>query len=268
MTESCVRGPENVAPVSVVIPCWRSSTTIERALASVAAQTLRPAEVLLIDDASGDTTLATLHRVAAAYPEGWVKVLCLSQNVGPGGARNAGWAQAKQPWIAFLDADDAWHPRKIEIQFAWLQAHPEVILCGHGTKVTPGAGQFPAVPTQPRAWRVSFWHMLIANRFPTRSVMLRRDLAFRFEKWRHSEDYLLWLSIVLASQPCYRLEAPLAVSFRADASSGGLSGQLWRHEKQELRAWLTLRQQGAISRFTTGIALVWSLIKYVRRTLR
>jgi len=268
MTESGVRGSEIVAPVSVVIPCWRSSATIERAVASVAAQTLRPAEVLLIDDASGDTTLETLHRVAAAYPLGWVKVLCLSQNAGPGGARNAGWAQARQPWIAFLDADDAWHPQKIEIQFTWLQAHPEVILCGHDTKVALGEGLYPVVSTQPRAWRVSFFHMLISNRFLTRSVMLRRDMPFRFENWRHSEDYLLWLRIVLAAQPCYRLEAPLAVSFRADASVGGLSGQLWRHEKQELRAWLTLHQQSAISTFTTVIALAWSLIKYVRRALR
>jgi glycosyltransferase involved in cell wall biosynthesis len=223
---------------------------------------------LLIDDASGDTTLENLHRVAAAYPQGWVKVLSLSQNAGPGGARNLGWDESTQPWLAFLDADDAWHPRKIEIQYAWLHDYPEAILCGHVTKLAPAEGQYPDVPTLPRAWRVSFLHMLIANRFPTRSVMLRRDLSFRFEKWRHSEDYLLWLRVVLTGQPCYRLEAPLAVSFRADSSAGGLSGQLWRHEKQELRAWLALRRLGAISSLTAGIALAWSLLKYVRRALR
>ena len=56
------------APVSVIIPCFRCTKTIARALASVAAQTLRPAEVILVDDASGDGTRAVLHELQAYYP--------------------------------------------------------------------------------------------------------------------------------------------------------------------------------------------------------
>jgi glycosyltransferase involved in cell wall biosynthesis len=268
MIESSVRGPANVAPVSVVIPCWRSSTTIERAVASVAAQTLRPAEVLLIDDASGDTTLETLHLMAAAYPQGWVKVLRLSQNAGPGGARNLGWEAATQPWLAFLDADDAWHPVKLEHQLRWLADHPDAALCGHGTALATHDHEHPQVPGQPKGWRVSFLHMLVSNRFPTRSVLLRRSLPFRFGSREVTEDYQLWLEVILGGHACYRIESPLAISFREEHSPGGYSGQLWLHEKRELRAWLALRRQGEISSFTAGIALAWSLIKYVRRALR
>lgn len=267
MTESRVREPENVIPVSVVIPCWRSSTTIERAVSSVAAQKLRPSEVLLIDDASGDTTLETLYKVAADYPQGWVRVLSLSQNAGPGGARNLGWEKATQPWLAFLDADDAWHPAKLERQWQWLMDHPDAALCGHGTAVAAHDHDYPQLPTQTKSWRVTFIHMLVSNRFPTRSVLLRRSLPYRFGSREVTEDYLLWLEVLLGGHACYRIEAPLAVSFREENSPGGYSGQLWRHERRELRAWLTLHRKGAISSFTTGIALAWSRIKYVRRQI-
>ena len=267
MIESNIQSSANVAPVSVVIPCWRSSGTIERAVASVAAQTLRPAEVLLIDDASGDITLATLHRVAAAYPQGWVKVLGLEQNAGPGGARNLGWEHATQSWLAFLDADDAWHPEKLAYQWRCLADHPDAVLCGHGTVVATHEHDHPHVPAQPAVWRVSLLHMLVSNRFPTRSVLLRRSLPYRFGSRDVTEDYLLWLEVILGGHPCYRIESPLAMSFREENSPGGYSGQLWRHEKRELRAWLALRRQGAISSFITAIALAWSLIKYLRRRI-
>jgi glycosyltransferase involved in cell wall biosynthesis len=222
----------------------------------------------MVDDASGDGTLGTLKALAAEYPPGWVRVISLDRNAGPGGARNAGWDQATQPWIAFLDADDAWHPRKIELQLSWLKAHPHAVLCGHGTTVAPSENAFPTIPPTVDGWRVTFVHMLISNRFPTRSVMLRRDLPFRFGGKDVTEDYLLWLEIVLCGHPSYRIEAPLAVSFRVDSSPGGYSGQLWRHEKRELAAWQALRRKSAVSAGTWFLASTWSLIKYVRRALR
>lgn len=257
----------HTAPVTAVVPCWRSGSTIRRALASIAAQTLRPAEVILIDDASGDGTLATLHELAAEYQVGWVKIIALVHNQGPGGARNAGWDHAVQPWIAFLDADDAWHPRKIEMQYGWLQTQPDVCLCGHGTAVMAQDGQYPEVPIKPGTWRVNFWKMLVANRFPTRSVMLKRELPFRFEGKQVTEDYLLWLQIVLSNQACYLMETPLAVSFRAEFSPGGYSGDLWRHEKRELAAWRYLHRQDSISLATWLLSSAWSFMKYLRRTL-
>ncbi len=123
------------AAVSVIIPCFRCAKTIERAIASVAAQTVLPAEVILVDDASGDGTRLLLSELKSHYATGWVKLVLLDQNVGAGSARNAGWAAASQPLIAFLDADDAWHFRKIEIQHAYMAANPDVALCGHGFRL-------------------------------------------------------------------------------------------------------------------------------------
>lgn len=251
------------APVSVIIPCYRCSKTVERALNSALNQTLPPAEVLLVDDASGDASLDLLYHLEKVHAPR-VKVISLVKNGGAGLARNAGWEAATQPWLAFLDADDAWHPRKLEIQWTWLEAHLDVALCGHASQLATGAIDFP-VADAPNAIRLSPLQMLASNRLPTRSVMLRRDLPFRFSNRRFSEDYLLWLEIMYAGYPAYRVEAPLAFCFRPDFSPGGISGKLWQHEKGEisvLRALLMARKIGWVV-FT--LAAAWSYIKFVRR---
>jgi glycosyltransferase involved in cell wall biosynthesis len=263
-------------PVSVVIPCYRSSETVRVALASVLGQTLQPAEILLIDDASGDSTLELLRALeyehSGAYKGAFadelapqVRVIALARNGGPGPARNAGWEAATQPWLAFLDADDAWHPRKLEIQWAWLAAHSDVALCGHCTWLAADGCIAPPVEAAPAATRLTLPQMLVSCRLPTRSVMLRRDLPFRFRGRDVTEDYLLWLQVIAAGAQAWRLEAPLACSFRPDFSPGGYSGQLWAHERRELAALQALRDEGGLSWLAWSVFSAWSLVKFLRR---
>jgi len=125
------------APVSVILPCYRCSKTIVRAIESVVKQTLLPKELILIDDASDDgITIKILHEQAAKYADILiVKIIALDQNKGAAAARNIGWGLSTQPYIALLDADDAWHSRKIEIQFNFMERNPNVVLCGHNAKI-------------------------------------------------------------------------------------------------------------------------------------
>lgn len=251
------------APVAVIIPCYRCGATIHRALDSVLFQTLQPAEIVLIDDASGDGTLDVLRELEKKYAPR-VRVIAQAQNGGPGLARNAGWEAATQPWLAFLDADDAWHSRKLEIQWGWLTAHPAVALCGHHSRFTE-APIAPPVDTAPSAIRLTMPSMLVSNRLPTRSVMLRRDVPFRFQGKNVTEDYLLWLQVIAANLPAYRIEECLAYSLRPDFSPGGYSGQLWTHEKRELAALRALREERKLSLPVFLVASSWSLLKFLRR---
>jgi len=91
------------APISVIIPCFRSTKTIERVVASVAAQTLVPIEVILVDDASGDGTLELLKKLCSTYKAGWIKLVAWPTNLGADSVRNAGWAAARQKFIDFLE---------------------------------------------------------------------------------------------------------------------------------------------------------------------
>lgn len=255
----------DLAPVTVVIPCWQAAETLERAMASVHAQTWPPAEIILIDDASIDGTADAIARVCAAAAPSAVRSIRLAANSGPGAARNAGWEAASQPLIAFLDADDAWHPEKLAIQARFLLDHPDVALCGTSSVPFPG----PALDADPVASRyaVTLRQMLISNRILTRTAMLRRELPQRFGDRNVTEDFLLWLQILCAGKSVVRLQAPLAFTFREEYGGSGYSSQLWRHEKRELRALRHLRAEGCLSTVAFAPAAAWSLAKYVRRVL-
>src|SRR5207245_2440853 len=114
----------------VVIPCYRCGQTIRRAVESVVGQTVRPLEVILVDDDSGDDTARVLGQIQEEFGK-WVRILRLPKNRGAAGARNFGWEAAKGKYVAFLDADDSWLPTKIEHQLSFMESHPEFALTGH-----------------------------------------------------------------------------------------------------------------------------------------
>ncbi len=258
-----------MADVSVVIPCYCCADTISKAVASVLNQSLLPAELILVEDCSGDATLDTLFALQAQHKKDWIKVLSQRQNQGPGSARNLGWAMAQQSYIAFLDADDAWHPQKIEIQYGWMAVHPDVALTGHVVQVilndrqlktgelSISTGEFvPIVPRQ----------VLRSNRFATTSVMLRRRLPQRFvEGKRYSEDYLLWSEICLGGYACYHSENALAYCFKAKYGEAGLGANLLEMEKGELDTYRRLCESGHLGRLSKCMYSVWSIARFLMR---
>jgi glycosyltransferase involved in cell wall biosynthesis len=101
--------------ISVVMPAYNSAAFIHRAIKSVWAQTYTPLELIVVDDGSIDDTAQ-----AAAAVDPRTKVI-RQPNGGPGSARNRGAKESTGDWIAFLDADDAWRPNKLERQLPHLQ---------------------------------------------------------------------------------------------------------------------------------------------------
>ncbi len=112
--------------VTVIIPAYNAARTLDETLHSVRGQTYSHLEVLIIDDGSTDGTAAiALHHAAA---DGRIRLI-RQANAGVAVARNSGLEQAKGEWIAPVDADDLWHPEKIERQMATMQtADPRVAL--------------------------------------------------------------------------------------------------------------------------------------------
>ena len=107
---------ENKYKISVVIPTLNRINTLQRALDSVMNQTYKPAEIIVVDNGSSDGTLKFLRE---QYP----KITILTENkIGVSSARNKGIKKSINQWIALLDSDDAWHPRKLEIQTSMLDS--------------------------------------------------------------------------------------------------------------------------------------------------
>jgi glycosyltransferase involved in cell wall biosynthesis len=259
------------ADVSVIIPCYRCSATIGRALESVLHQTLLPSEIFLVDDHSNDTqeTLLTLFRLRDAHPCANIKVIALNKNVGPGGARNAAWRHANKTYVAFLDADDTWHPAKLAVQLDWMQAHPEVALTAARTEHLLIAEPLKFIRLPVSAQLISPFQLLLKNTLPTRTVMLRREINFRFDpNKRYAEDYWLWLSIVLSGLRAYVLDVSLGFTHKSEFGSRGLSADLWKMWLGEVDTYQRARRAGFISFTISYIYIFFSLLKFIVRLLK
>lgn len=255
------------APVSVVIPCFRCADTISRAVDSIVRQTLMPAEVILVDDASGDGTREALRQLAAAHP-GWIRLLFLDKNQGPASARNAGWREATQHYIAFLDADDAWHPDKLRIQHAYMTQHPDVVVSGHRCALMRENEPIPEISEHFRVIRINPVSLIFKSCFSTPTVLIKRDLPFRFtEQQRYAEDLSLWQQIAFSGLPVVRIESPMAYLHKAHYGEAGLSAELWKMEKGELNNLLALYRNGKINVLWLAGSLLFSILKYIRRVV-
>lgn len=257
-----------VVSVSTVIPCYRCTDTVRRAVESVAQQTLLPAEVILVDDGSTDNTLEVLFQLQRDYGRDWIEIIALEQNQGVSVARNTGWNAASQPYVAFLDADETWHPRKIELQYPVMKSHPDVALTGHSRQQIEADASFPTIPDNCSASSVTLYNLLLSNCFATSSVMLQRRLTQRFQPGKqHCEDFLLWLQIVLDGCTAWLLDCALAYCYKASFGEKGLSGDLWKMERGELDMYWQLCRDRSISPVACAGLTAWSLGKYLRRIL-
>lgn len=109
--------------VSVVIAAYNAAATLDETLRDTLAQTLPDFEIVVVDDGSTDGTWDVLQRHAP-------RVRAVRQaNAGIGAARNRGMREARGEFIALLDADDLCDPARLQIQLAYLQAHPDILLC-------------------------------------------------------------------------------------------------------------------------------------------
>ena len=97
-----------VEDISVVIPTFNRRDLLKRAINSVINQTIKPNEIIVIDNGSTDQTY---QMVSSLFPD--INFLTETKR-GVSAARNKGITQSKSKWIAFLDSDDVWKPKKLE----------------------------------------------------------------------------------------------------------------------------------------------------------
>jgi len=203
--------------VSVIIPTFNRSAFLMEALASVLGQTKRDMEVIVVDDGSTDDT----SRVVEAF--GQEVKYCRQIHAGVSAARNKGIRAASGEWLAFLDSDDIWLPRKLESQLDFLFRHPEIKICQteeiwirNGRRMNPR--KYHAKP-KGYCFEVLLERCLVS---PS-AVMIHRSLFDEVglfdEALPACEDYDLWVRIGYR-YPIGLVEMPLIVK------RGGHSDQL------------------------------------------
>lgn len=261
---------KNYAYISVIIPCYNSSKTIERAIESVINQTLLPKEIIVVDDCSNDNTLELLNNFKKKNLKFNIVILSLEKNVGAASARNRAWNIAKYEYIAFLDSDDGWHPQKLEIQYNFMVKNPQIVLTGHNCKILSEKSIIPnEILEKIYFYNITKYSLLFSNKYSTPTIMLKRDIKFRFpENQRYAEDYYLWLEILLSGGICYKSDLKLAYLYKASYGESGLSSKLWDMEKWELNNFKVMYNKNHINLFEFLVVYVFSFLKYLRRVLK
>lgn len=229
--------------VSVVVPTYNRSAFLKEAVASVLAQTTRADEVIVVDDGSTDETPSVLEGFGGA-------VRCLRrENSGVSAARNAGIEAARGEWLAFLDSDDLWRPRKLEVQLAYLSARPDIKLCQveeiwirNGKRLNPK--KYHEKPS-------GFCFPLLLERclVSPSAVMIHREVFEEVGLFDESlpacEDYDLWLRIG-CRYAMGLVEEPLVV--KRGGHPDQLSSSIPALDQYRIRALEKLLRSGALGR--------------------
>lgn len=181
--------------VSVVIPTYNREQLLPRAIESVLSQSVPCDEIIVVDDGSDDNTMRFLDR----YKNNKVADLRLiiQENKGPSAARNVGIREARNRTIAFLDSDDHWHKKKLEIQYKQLMTNREYLVSHTKEKwLRRGIHLNQKRKHIPRHGYI-FDHCLQLCAVGMSTVMVKKELfeeiGYFDESFRCCEDYDLWL---------------------------------------------------------------------------
>ena len=227
--------------VSVVIPTFNRISMLGEAVKSVREQSLPPRQLIVVDDGSSDGTWDWLQSQKGL-------IALRQENRGSAAARNFGAAVAETEYLAFLDSDDLWLPKKLEVQTAFLEENPEYGFCQteeawyrDGVRVNPMKKH--AKPSG-QVFEACLGRCLIS---PS-GVMFRREFFEELggfdESFEVCEDYELWLRASLRS-PFRTLEEPLTVKRGGHADQ--LSQTRWGMDRFRVRALEKLLGQEALA---------------------
>ncbi len=256
--------------VSVIIPCYKCSNTIKRAIDSIFNQTVLPKEIFIIDDnIDKKETLDLFNILVANYQDESFKMICHIKNQGAPSARNLGWNLATCEYVAFLDSDDAWHPQKLQLQYEFMKKNQEIILSGHDIEIVQDEKKESHADNKNlSSKKCSKTNILLRNIFPTPTLMIKRDINYRFdETMRYVDDHLLLMNIILDDNQAYKIENKLAYVFKPMFGVSGLSSNMYQMEKHELLAYTKIFQAKKIALVTYIFTITFSLVKYSRRLI-
>jgi len=251
--------------VSVVLPYFNDSSTILRALRSVLEQKLPPEEIIIVDDGSKLKEYLALQKIVETEirTEIPVNLVRNENNSGAANARNIGWENASSKYVAFLDADDAWHPLKLSLQVPFMENF-NLDISAH---LYSENREMSVNPSLEQVKWYTFSDFLLKNRCSTPSVVVRNGVSHRFrEGKRYSEDYLLWLMFAYSS-PVPVINSCLARGFKKSWGEKGLSSNLSKMFFGQIATYKFLWSERMIGLPGFSFLCFWSFVRYFRRVL-
>lgn len=220
--------------VSVVLCVYNREDFLAEAMTSILTQTLDDLELIVVDNASTDAS----PEIARSFADRRIRYIHNEINGGHAFSLDRGIAEAHGQYVALMDSDDVSLPERLERQVAFLEANPNVALCGGWVETFGAYVETRRFPADPEELKV---HLLAACPLSTPTIMLRQATTsgrrFTAQGFELAHDYAYWVDVAL--------EKPIAnfpgVVLRYRVHSGQLT--LTRRTKQLAETRLVLRRQ-------------------------
>lgn len=202
--------------ISVITPAYNAGKFIDKTVQSVIDQTFSDWEMIIVNDASSDDTLVKIN--AWADKDARIKVIDLEKNSGVAAARNAALKVAKGDFIAFLDADDLWAPKKLETQYNFMKDNGYVLTY---TEYKTFMGDDLESATLVKVPHTMTYSSIFKNTaIACLTVMVDRKTVgdFYMPNLSHTEDQCTWQEILSRGYKAYALCEPLSFYRRSEGS--------------------------------------------------
>ena len=218
--------------VSVIIPAYLCSDTLESCVRSALSGTVSDVEVIVVNDSPEDASKAILKRIAKE--DARLRVINVDENIGVAEARNRGVKAAKAEWIAFLDSDDLWEPDKLSRELAVAKRTGAALVYTAAACIdetgTPTGKVFSAPET------ITAEQLLRGNEIVTSSVLVKREVYRKHPMERSDlhEDLICWYGILKSGEKAVGINEAL---IRYRISGGSKSGNKFRSARMTWRSY-------------------------------
>lgn len=186
--------------ISVIMPCFNAEDYMVEAINSILGQTLRDLELIIVNDGSTDNTEMLVRR----FSDKRIRYLSLGKNQGNYVARNKGLDLAKGKYIAMADADDISLPERLQTQYDFLEANPNVAAIGSRMEIIDQEGATIHLTEEPLRYDEIKIAFLRDNCLAQPTLMFRRNLVakgYRYdESFRYCGDYDFVQRIIQSNQ--------------------------------------------------------------------
>lgn len=215
--------------VSVLMPMYNCARTLARSVASVQAQTRTDWELLLVDDGSLDDSACIAQTLSKK--DSRIRLFFLPKNLGAANARNHALKHARGRYIAFLDADDLWHPQKLDRQISFMTTPGAALSFTAYTRLTEHGA---LIKTEQVPEHATYHMLLKRNLMGALTVLYDSDVTGKvaMPDLKRQHDYALWLKLIRTHGPSFGLNTDLAtyhVSRRSLSTNKVLAAlDIWR----------------------------------------
>ena len=206
--------------ISVILPVYNGEKTIEESVSSVLGQTYKNIELIIVDDASEDSTPEKLRVISGRDTR--IRLISNKNNCGRLSSRCKAVDSAEGEWIAFIDADDLWYPEKIEKQIALRDLTGCDLVYTASAFIDENGNKYKWIMHVPH--KVNYRRLLKQNVISNSSVMVRKKDFVKFTpgvkgKNDMHEDFACWLSMLKAGLVACGIDEPL-ITYRISKESG------------------------------------------------